>query len=150
MTHLYRSAFYEFAERPLSDSCWSLSTGPDGRIYAAACTECTPGQTATLVRYDEENDRVEYLLDLDRAVGDLRDSGRATQCKIHYSFAPSPRDGILYMATHLSGAPAGDRAYCTWKSWYEADKAFRGSALVAFDVRQDNILLLRSETPQSP
>jgi hypothetical protein len=33
---MYTSRWYQFTEHPESDSCWSLSTGPDGRIYAGA------------------------------------------------------------------------------------------------------------------
>ena len=50
--------YLEFTERPLSDSCWSVQTGPDGRVYIACCCEFTGGQSATLVRYDEEADRL--------------------------------------------------------------------------------------------
>lgn len=98
-------SWFQFTEHPDSDSCWSLSTGPDGRIYAAACAEGVPGGTVKVVRYNEKTDALDYLFDLDERVDDPRDSGRATQCKIHYSFAPSLSDGILYMATHLSGPP---------------------------------------------
>jgi hypothetical protein len=35
----YPVKWYTFAEHPDSDTCWSLSVGPDGRIYAAACAE---------------------------------------------------------------------------------------------------------------
>ena len=38
-------------------------------------------------------------VDVPEAVGEPKDSGRPTQCKIHYSFAPSMSDGIMYMAT---------------------------------------------------
>jgi hypothetical protein len=32
----YKVKWYEFTEHKVSDTCWSLSVGPDGRIYAAA------------------------------------------------------------------------------------------------------------------
>ena len=57
---------------------------------------------------------MDYLFSLDEMVNDPGDSGRATQCKIHYSFAPSMSDGILYMATHLSGPPIDQPAYSPW------------------------------------
>ncbi len=136
----YETKFYEFTEHPDSDSCWSLSTGPDGRIYASACAEGVPGGVVKLVRYDEGRDRLEYLFDLDEMVDDPRDSGRATQCKIHYSFAPSMHDGVLYMATHLSGPPIDRPAYSPWNSWHDAERCFRGSALLAFDTRKDQVL----------
>ena len=132
--------WYQFTEHPVSDSCWSLSTGPDGRIYAAACCELLPGQTVKLVRYNEQNDALDYLFDLDEMVDDPRDSGRATQCKIHYSFAPSMSDGVLYMATHLSGPPADQPAYSPWNSWHDEQRCFRGSALLAFDTKTDQVL----------
>jgi len=135
-----RVRWYPFSEHPDSDSCWSLSTGPDGRIYAAACAEGVPGGVVKLVRYDEEMDSLEYLLSLDEAVDDPRDSGRATQCKIHYSIVPSMGDGILYMATHLSGPPIDLPAYSPWGSWHDPRRCFRGSALLAFDTGKDEVL----------
>ena len=136
----YVVKWYPFTEHPTSDSCWSLSTGPDGRIYAAACCEHTPGGIVKLTRYDDRTDSIEYLFDLDEVVGDPRDSGRATQCKIHYSFAPSPTDGVLYMATHLSGPPFDESFYSPWRSWHDPKRCFRGAALVAFDTGRDTVL----------
>ena len=135
----YKTIWYEFSGHPLSDSCWSLSVGPDGRIYASACCEHEPGDTAKVVRYNEENDALDYLFDVDEVVEDPRDSGRATQCKIHYSFAPSMADGVMYMATHLSGPPVDMPAYSPWNSWHDEERCFRGSAVIAFDTRTDSI-----------
>ena len=114
---MYPVKFYPFTEHPKSDSCWSLSVGPDGRIYAGACCEMTGGETVELVRYDDQADKLEYLLELDKVVEDPRDSGRATQCKIHYSFAPSMADGVLYMVTHLSGPPVHELLYCGFSGY---------------------------------
>ena len=92
----YDVKWYPFTCHPVSDSCWSLSVGPDGRVYAAACCEYLPGGVVKVVRYNEEADAVDCLFDVDEVVDDPRDSGRATQCKIHYSFAPSMGDiGIV-------------------------------------------------------
>jgi len=135
----YQVTWYSFTEHPQSDSCWSLSVGPDGRIYAAACCETIPGQTVKVVRYNESSEALDYLFDLDEIVEDPRDSGRATQCKIHYSFAPSQADGILYMATHLSGPPIGEKAYSPWASWHDPKRCFRGAALIAFDTKSDQV-----------
>jgi len=135
----YKTTWYQFTEHPDSDSCWSLSVGPDGRIYAAACAEGVPGGIVKLVRYNESGDRLDYLFDLDEMVDDPRDSGRATQCKIHYSFAPSMGDGVLYMATHLSGPPIDQPAYSPWRSWHDPERCFRGSALLAFDTATDQV-----------
>lgn len=133
-------SWYQYTEHPDSDSCWSLSTGPDGRIYASACCELTPGGFVKLVRYNEATDSLEYLLDLDQVIEDPHDSGRATQCKVHYSFVPSMRDGVLYMATHLSGAPFDRPAYQPWYEWHDEKRCFRGSALIAFDTKTDRVL----------
>ncbi len=138
------AAFYSFGScSPLADSCWSLHTGPDGRVYAAACVEHSPGQTATVVRYNDATDSLDPLFDMDEATGDLRDSGRATQCKIHYSFAPAARSGLLYAATHLSGPAKGARFYDAWAGWHDAAHGFRGAYLVAWDTRTDEVV--RSE-----
>jgi hypothetical protein len=93
-----------------------------------------------VVRYREETDSLEYLFAVDEVVGDPRDSGRATQCKIHYSFAPSVADGVLYMATHLSGPPIDQPAYSPWGSWHDPERCFRGSALLAWDTKADRLL----------
>jgi hypothetical protein len=136
----YPVTWYPFTGHPDADSCWSLSVGPDGRIYVAACAEGEPGGIVKLVRYNRESDALDYLFDLDEQVDDPRDSGRATQCKIHYSFAPSPADGILYMATHLSGPPIDQPAYSPWNSWHDPERCFRGSALLALDTHTDTVL----------
>ncbi len=136
----YNVTWHEFSGHPLSDSCWALSVGPDGRIYAASCCELDPGNTVKIVRYNDKTDSLDYLLDVDKIVDDPRDSGRATQCKIHYSFAPSMSDGVLFMATHLSGPPIDMPAYSPWKSWHDEERCFRGSALMAFDTRHDRVL----------
>jgi len=126
----YPVAWHPFMFHPKSDSCWSLSVGPDGRIYAAACCEHSPGETVVPVRYNEETDAVEPLFEMDRVVDDPRDSGRATQCKIHYSFVPSMGDGVLYMATHLSGPPIDRPAYSPWMSWLDPERCARPRALL--------------------
>jgi len=136
----YKSNWYQFAEHPDADSCWSLSVGPDGRIYASVCCEHSPGGTVKVARYDEETDSLDYLFDLADAVDDPPDSGRASQCKIHYSFVPSMSDGVLYMATHLSGPPIDLPLYSPWYFWHDKEHYFRGSALVAFDTKRDEIL----------
>ncbi len=140
--------YLEFSERPLSDSCWSVQTGPDGKVYIACCTEHTGGETATVVRYDEERDCLEYLFDLDEATGDLRSSGRATQCKIHYSFVPDPERGMLHAATHLSGPPIGEKSYNPWASWNDPQRAFRGSYLISYDTAADRVAESRLMIPK--
>jgi hypothetical protein len=136
----YPVKWYPFTGHPDSDTCWSLSVGPDGRIYAAACAETVPGGVVKPVRYNEQRDDLDYLFDLAEKVEDPGDSGRASQCKIHYSFVPSMHDGVLYMATHLSGPPIDLPVYSPWYSWHDAKRCFRGSALLAFDTRTDRVL----------
>ncbi len=136
----YPVHWYQFTEHPSSDSCWSLSVGPDGRIYASACDEHSPGGFVKVVRYNEQTDALDYLFNLDELVEDPHSSGRATQCKIHYSFAPSMHDGVMYMATHLSGPPIDQPAYSPWRSWHDPKRCFRGSALLAWDTHTDQML----------
>lgn len=133
----YSARFHSFTDQPDSDSCWSLHTGPDGRVYAAACIEHTSGRTVTVLRYNDETDSLDPLFEMDKVTGDLRDSGRATQCKIHYSFAPARQSGLLYAATHLSGPPKGERKYRAWGAWHDQRRAFRGAYLVAYDTVAD-------------
>jgi len=140
MATRYKTTWYEFSGHPESDTCWSLSTGPDGRIYAAACCEGVPGGVVKVARYNEQRDSLDYLFDVDEVIDDPRDSGRATHCKIHYSFAPSMSDGILYMATHLSAPPIDLPIYSPWLFWYDEERCFRGSALIAFDTKTDKVL----------
>jgi len=140
--------YHEFTERPLSDSCWSVQTGPDGRIYIACCTEHTGGETATVVRLDETTDSLEYLFDLDEVTGDLRDSGRATQCKIHYSFVPDREKGLIHAATHLSGPTKGETSYNPWASWNDPARAFRGAYLIAYDTTANVVTESRLMIPK--
>src|SRR6516162_7701637 len=66
----YPVKWYPFTGHPDSDTCWSLSVGPDGRIYAAACAESVPGGVVKLVRYNEQKDALDYLFSLDQVVND--------------------------------------------------------------------------------
>ena len=125
-----------------------MQAGPDGRVYIACCVEHTGGQTATVVRYNQQSGGIDYLFDLDEVTGDLRDSGRATQCKIHYSFVPDPGSGLLYSATHLSGPPIGEKGYNPWASWHDPVRSFRGSHLVAYDTRCDQVVDARLFIPK--
>ncbi len=135
-----RIHWYPFDDHPQSDTCWSISTGPDDRVYAAACSEGVPGGIVKLVRFDETTDGWSYLLDVDQAVDDPFDSGRLTQCKIHYSFAPSVADGIMYFATHLSAPPFDKPLESAWAYIVDDERRFRGSALGAYDTERDELL----------
>ena len=52
----YPVSWYPFTGHPDADTCWSVSVGPDGRIYAAACAESVPGGVVKVVRYNEQKD----------------------------------------------------------------------------------------------
>src|SRR5512136_1228024 len=56
----YRPTWYPFSGHPDADTCWSLSVGPDGRIYAAACAESVPGGVVKVARYNEQQDTLDY------------------------------------------------------------------------------------------
>jgi len=131
--------FYPFDREPTPDSCWSLSAGPDGRIYAASCCESVPGGGVYVVRYDDETDSLQTVIDVAEATGHPLDDGRATQCKIHYSFASSADDGILYAATHLSAPGKGRRRYSPWADWKDEIASFPCSTLVAYDTNRDAV-----------
>src|SRR5690348_8815120 len=49
----YPAKWYPFTKHPDSDSCWALSVGPDGRIYASSCAEGVPGGVVIPTRYNE-------------------------------------------------------------------------------------------------
>jgi hypothetical protein len=144
----YKTDWYPFDGYADADTCWAVSVGPDGRIYAAACAEGVPGGTVKVVRYNEQKDALDYLFSVDEMVNDPGDSGRGTQCKIHYSFAPSMSDGVLYMATHLSAPPIDQPAYSPWLSWHDPKRCFRGSALLAFDTKADRVLWWETMIPK--
>ncbi|MFW6189611.1 MAG: hypothetical protein ACOC7T_04180 [Planctomycetota bacterium] len=143
-----KATFYPYDQVPVSDTTWSLHTGPDRRIYGAACIERRSGCSAIVARYDDETDSMEYLFDVGIAGGDPPDSGHPTQCKVHYSFAPSERDGILYAATHASAAGRGDFYFNIAADWGDPRKEFRGSILLAYDTQEDRMLWSRRFIPR--
>jgi hypothetical protein len=134
-----RIRYIPFQKLPYTDSCWSLIEGPDEKVYAAACCEHSSGGTAFIVRYDPRTEELEYLLDVAEAVGEPLDNGRATQCKIHYSMILDD-DGVLYAATHLSGAAIEEVAYSTWGTFNDPLRSFVGARLLAFDTRTERVL----------
>jgi len=132
------TTFYDFQVEPKPDSCWDLHTGPDGRIYVSACCERLRGGIVHILRYNEATDSLDHVLNVAEAVGEPATSGRATQCKIHYGFAASAQDGILYAATHLSAPGYGRKGYQHWGEW-KTDSAFPCSYVVAYDTRRDAV-----------
>lgn len=128
-----------FSKVPVSDTCWSLTSGPGDIAYAGICCEHTGGVSAYVASYDAATKKMDYLVDVADAVGDPADSGRATQCKIHYSMVVD-KDNIMYGASHLSGPPIGDFIYNPWGSWMDPVKAFRGAGLFVYDITHDRLL----------
>jgi hypothetical protein len=105
-----------FDERPLQDTTWGITTGRDGVIYVALSGEFTGGLSLHLARYEPATERKECLLDVARALGEPPDNGRLTHSKIHYSMIPDD-DGVLWCATHCTGAPIGDPVWRPWNCW---------------------------------
>lgn len=145
---LRKAVFYVYDQVPVSDTTWSLHTGPDRRVYAAACMEGRGGGVAIIARYNDQTDALDYLVDVGEASGDPPESGRASQCKIHYSFAPSEHDGILYAATHASAPALGDFFFNIAADWGDELKAFRSSVLLAYDTREDRVVDARPFIPR--
>ena len=144
----YPVKWYPFTQHPQSDSCWSLSVGPDGRIYIAACCECISGGIVKVLRYNEQTDSLDHLFDMDKMVDDPPESCRASQCKIHYCFVPSMHDGIMYMATHLSAPPIDQPFYSPLGSWHDPKHCFRGAVLLAYDTKKDEVLWWETMLPK--
>jgi len=114
-----------FPKLPVHDACWSITTGRDGLIYVGVCGEMTGGLGVFLVSYDPMHDKVRYLLDVAKALGEPPDNGHATHSKIHYCLVPSD-DGTLYGATHCTGAPIGDFVWRPWNCWDDPQRMFTG------------------------
>ena len=136
---MHSTKFYPFELKPEPDSCWSLHAGPDGKIYAAACCEHEPGGVVHVLRYNDQNDLLDHVLNVAEAVGEPFNSGRASQCKIHYSFAPSEPDGMLYAATHLRSPGYGRKSFAHWGEWKNSKFGFPRSYLIAYDTRRDEL-----------
>lgn len=128
-----------FNELPIHDTCWSLITGVDGLIYIGVCGEIIGGLSAYVVSYDPETGKVEYLLDAAEVLGIPVDSGQAAHAKIHYSLLCDD-DGILYGATHCTGAPKGDYIWRPWNCWTHSVKYFKGSGIFAYDPKRRKVL----------
>jgi len=127
-----------FDKLPLHDSTWGLCTGVDGLVYIAACGETTGGLSVFILSYDPKTRKVDYRIEVGPALGCPPDDGHATQSKIHYCLLPGS-DGLLYCATHASGAPLGDPWWSPYQTWYDPVKNFPGSHFFTFDPRTDTI-----------
>jgi len=127
-----------FSKLPVHDTCWSITTGKDGRIYVGVCGEMTGGLGVYLVSYDPVADRVRYVLDVAEALGESPDNGHATHSKIHYCLVPSD-DGGLYGATHCTGAPVGDFVWRPWNSWDDPIRMFTGFHIFRYDLETGGV-----------
>ncbi|MFH2068195.1 MAG: hypothetical protein ABII89_01860 [Candidatus Omnitrophota bacterium] len=128
-----------FKELPLHDTCWSLITGVDGNIYIGICGEMTGGLSGYIASYNPKTEETEYLLEVAKALGVPSNNGQASHAKIHYSLV-TDKEGILYAATHCTGAPAGDFIWRPWNCWTHPIKNFSGSGLVVYDPRKKETL----------
>ncbi|MDD5484017.1 MAG: hypothetical protein PHP98_10300 [Kiritimatiellae bacterium] len=128
-----------FGKLPLHDACWSLITGRDNRIYVGVCGELTGGLSVYLVSYDPKTERTDYLVEVAATVGIPSDNGHATQSKIHYCLLAGD-DGLLYGATHCTGAPLGDPIWRPWHCWYNPAKTFDGAKIFCYDPARDKVV----------
>jgi hypothetical protein len=108
-------------------------------LYIGICGEMTSGLSAFLASYDPGTKQVEYHLEVAELLGIPAELGEAPHSKIHYSLV-SDAEGILYGATHCTGAPLGDRMWRPWNCWTHPVKHFRGSGLFGYDPRRKKVL----------
>jgi hypothetical protein len=127
-----------FDELPMQDTCWSMTTGKDGRIYFAACGEHTGGLSVWLIRYDPDTDTRKVMREIAVALGEPPDNGHATHSKIHYCLIPAS-DGSLYGATHCTGAPINEPIWRPWNSWDDPVRMFSGFHLFRYDPATDTL-----------
>ncbi|MDD5484172.1 MAG: hypothetical protein PHP98_11085 [Kiritimatiellae bacterium] len=128
-----------FDRLPEHDTCWSLITGTDGMLYIGVCGEMTGGLSAFIASYDPQKQKVDYLLEMADALGVPPELGEAAQAKIHYSLV-SDEEGVLYAATHCTGAPLGDGMWRPWNCWTHPVKHFRASGLAVYDPHAKKLL----------
>lgn len=128
-----------FRELPVHDTCWAITTGVDGCIYAGVCGELTGGLSVFIVRYDPDRDEVEYLLEVSPALGEPVDSGRVPHSKLHYGLIPGS-DGKLYCSTHCSGPPWGHRIWRPWNTWDDPERMFVGLPIFTFEPKTEELV----------
>jgi len=131
----------------MHDACWSLITGRDNLIYMGVCGEKTGGLSVYLASYNPETERTSYLLEVASVAGIPPDNGHATQSKIHYCLL-SGEDGLLYGATHCTGAPLGDPIWRPWHCWYNPAKNFDGSKIFCYDPQKDKVIFVDTVLPK--
>jgi hypothetical protein len=119
-----------FSDLPEHDTCWSLITGADKKLYIGVCGEMTGGMSAYVAKYDPESEKIEYLTEMASALRVPPDNGQGSHSKVHYCLNQD-NDGILYAATHCTGAPLGDWIWRPWNCWTHPQKQFSGSGIAA-------------------
>ena len=120
-----------FKELPEHDTCWSLITGVDGKLYIGVCGEMTGGMSAYVASYDPVDGKAKYLIEIASALGVPPDNGQGSHSKVHYCLTQD-HDGTLYAATHCTGAPVGDWIWRPWNCWTHPQKQFSGSGIAVF------------------
>lgn len=120
-----------FDKLPEHDTCWAFIEGSDGKLYTGVCGEITGGLSAYVAGYDPLLNKMDYLVEMASAIGVPADNGQATHSKVHKCLLQD-NDGILYAATHCTGAPLGDWIWRPWNCWNHPQKYFSGSGIVSF------------------
>jgi hypothetical protein len=123
-----------FDELPSHETIWSITTGSDGNIYAGLCGELTEGLSVFIVRYNPEENKKDYLLEVGPALNEPPSNGKAPICKIHYSMIAAS-DGKLYCATHYSGPPVGDPIWRPWHTWDDPARMATGFHIFSYDTK---------------
>ena len=126
---------------PEHETCWALTTAPNGKLYIGICGELTGGLSVFLAEYDPETGNTEYLAEIGEALGRSGKDGKTTPIsKVHYAMIPG-HDGKLYCATHFSGPPEEDVVWRPWQTWDDPVRMACGLALFTYDTNtgeQDN------------
>ena len=141
----YIVKWYPFEIYPESNSCRSLSTGPDGDIYIASYCENSPGHTAKILKYNERTDSLDYLFDSSDIIKE------STQCSVISGFTPSKSDKIMYILlsyknnlTHGSVLTAYNKNCVLWSCSFLKDQ---GARSLLHD--EDNDLLYTLSYPRN-
>ncbi|MDD5599102.1 MAG: hypothetical protein PHV82_14240, partial [Victivallaceae bacterium] len=136
-----------FEELPEHDTCWSLINNVDGKLYIGVCGEMTGGMSAYIASYDPQTSTMEYLLDVSEVLGIPPENGEAPHAKVHFALL-SDDEGVLYGATHCTGAPWGDFIWRPWNCWSHPVKRFRGSGIFGYDPKKKKVLFTDFLLPQ--
>jgi len=128
-----------FRELPEHETIWSMTSGIKGEIYVGICCEMTGGVSAYLARLNPDSGKTDYLLEVATALGVPAENGQATHAKVHFCLMQDD-DGLIYAATHCTGAPLNDFIWRPWNCWTHPQKHFSGSGILIYDPYKDNVL----------